>query len=173
MNSGSAALGWREASTEPPVRRRYNATEQWRACAGLSQTWPQRINGRAGMNIHNCVSTIANEMCYSTSRVGVYVQGGWGRDTGRVGVSVRLPLQEEAAGVRSHASRTSTSHIEAYDDDNIDLHVVSFLQPRASEGKPACCCSLPRSWAEFLLPEGPSSGFSQFIYSGNLGKSST
>lgn len=88
-------------------------------------------------------------------------------------MSVRLSLQEEAVGVRSHASRTSTSHVEAYDDDNIDLHIVSFLQPRASEGKPACYFSLPRSGAEFLLPEGPSSGFSQFIYSGNLGKSST
>lgn len=92
-------------------------------------------------------------------------------------MSIRLPLQEEAPGVRRHASRTSTTHIEACEDNNIDLHVVSFLQPRASEGKPACYCSLSRSWAEFLLTEGPTdergSSSSQFTYSGNLGKSST
>lgn len=166
--TGSAGVGWREAS-EPPVRCRHNTTEQWRACA--VRPWPDLApeNKWTSRDEHSQLRLHIywwNVLLYLQGR-NVCAAGSGGR-----GVSTRLPLQEEAPGVRRLASQASTSHIEAYDDNNIDLHVVS-LHPRASEGKPVCYCSSSRSWAEFLLTEGPSSSSSQFIYRGNLGKSST
>lgn len=71
-----------ERGQHEPAVRRHNTMEQWRVCADLGQTWPQRINGRVGMDIHNCVSTFAKEMCYSTSRVEVYVQVAGGTQEG-------------------------------------------------------------------------------------------